>query len=155
MEAEIKALYLRKAADYCAAREHCQFEVLKKLKDWGVNESDADEILSELISLGFVDDQRFACAYVRGKRRMNGWGRIKIKHGLVLKQISAPCIKQALLEIDEFDYQEDLEKQAFQLIQQHCHKKSGLKLKAAVLTTLQQRGFESFLIYPLLEQVKR
>ncbi len=151
MEAEIKALYLRKAADYCATREHCQFDVLRKLKEWKVEDEIADEILAQLISMGFVDDLRFAEAYVRGKRRINGWGRIKIKQGLILKQISAPCIKTAIEQIDSEEYIEDLLNQFNTLWSQHEKKKTGIKLKAAVLATLQQRGFESSLIYPLLD----
>ncbi len=153
MEAEIKSLYLRKAADYCASREHCQFEVLKKLREWEVKEEVADEILVTLISMGFVDDQRYASAYVRGKRRINGWGRLKIRNGLLQRQISAPCIREAMKEIDEEEYLADLKNQIETLWKQHARKKSGLKLKAAVLSTLQQRGFETHFLYPLLEQM--
>lgn len=151
MEAEIKALYLRKAADYCASREHCQFEVLKKLREWKLDPESADEILTTLISMGFVDDQRYASAYVRGKRRINGWGRLKIKSGLQQRNISVPCINEALKEIDEEEYLLDLKTQYDSLWQQHARKKSNVSLKVAVLNTLRQRGFEPQLIYPLLE----
>lgn len=89
---------------YCAYQERCHQEVRDKLYSYGLHRGDVDEILTNLITEGFLNEERFAKAYAGGKFRMKKWGRIKITHALESKGISKNCIRLAMKEIDDEAY---------------------------------------------------
>lgn len=93
-----------RAEKYCAYQDRCHQEVKQKLREWGIRESVADDILVDLISDGFLDEERFARSFARGKFRIKKWGRIKITNELRKRNISAACIKCGLSEIEEDEY---------------------------------------------------
>ena len=91
-------------ATLCAQAEHCEKEMRDKLKRWEIEESAQDRIIQRLINERYIDDERYARAFVKDKIRYNKWGRRKVQQGLWLKQI-APEIQQRVLdEIDENEY---------------------------------------------------
>ena len=104
MEEAIRNLYLQKARDYCAQREHCSRDVQTKLYDWGVRNDAIDIIISQLISEDFLNEERYARAYASGKLKINHWGKHKIAYGLQMKGISKPNITLALRSIDDEEY---------------------------------------------------
>src|SRR5690554_739566 len=81
-----------KAEAYCAYQERSQQEVRDKLYHWGLRSAEVEGILSDLISTDFLNEERFALAYASGRFRMKGWGRYKIKQGLVQKSVSRPLV---------------------------------------------------------------
>ena len=89
---------------YCAYQERSHSEVRNRLYEYGLHRSDVDEMLSELITDGFLNEERFAKAFAGGKFRMKKWGRIKITHALEGKGVSPNCIRIGLKEIDEASY---------------------------------------------------
>ena len=93
---------------YCAFQERCHQEVRTKLLEHKVYGDALEEIITELIVQNFLDEERYAKTYARGKFRMKQWGRNKIKSELKLKQVSAYSIKEAMTEINESDYMETL-----------------------------------------------
>lgn len=93
---------------YCAYQERSHQEVRDKLYSYGLHRADVDELLSQLITEGFLNEERFAKAFAGGKFRIMKWGRNKIKHELEMRHISSRCIRQALREIDESDYRKVL-----------------------------------------------
>lgn len=93
---------------YCAYQERSHLEVRGKLYSYGLYRGDVDEILSGLITDGFLNEERFARAFTGGKFRMKKWGRIKITHALESKGLSTNCIRLGLKEIDEGAYIETL-----------------------------------------------
>ncbi len=95
---------LQKAEKYCVYQERAQQEVRDKLYTFGLHQRDVENIVSELISNNFLNEERFANAYALGKFRQKGWGKIKIKQALKLKRIPDGLIKKALLQIDLDDY---------------------------------------------------
>ena len=105
MKKEISAEEARiKAEAYCSASEHCASEVMGKLQQWGAPEDAWEAIVRHLEKERYIDECRYACAFVRDKYRFNQWGRIKIAQALRMKQISSSCISEALEEIDEGEY---------------------------------------------------
>src|SRR3981081_925734 len=92
---------LLKAQKYCAYQERSQQEVRDKLYSWGLHKRDVENSIAELITSGFLKEERFALAFAGGKFRMKGWGRIKIKQALKQKSVSDNLIRQALKAIDE------------------------------------------------------
>ena len=101
---------LKKAYKFCAYQERNQQEIRDKLYEWGLHKQDVEQIISQLISEGFINEERFAIAYAGGKFRIKHWGKIKIKLALKQKNISEYCINKALREINNRDYQKTLEK---------------------------------------------
>ncbi len=93
-----------KAESYCAYQERSQFEIRNKLYEWGLHQKDVEEIISELIELNFLNEERFALAYSLGKFRIKGWGKNKIRQGLKLKRITDKLIIKSLKSIEDDDY---------------------------------------------------
>lgn len=93
-----------KAEAYCAVAERCTDDVVRKLGQWGLPEASHEAIISHLKKERYIDDSRYAVAYVRDKYRFNQWGRIKISQALKMKQIDSRSISLALREIDEEAY---------------------------------------------------
>jgi regulatory protein len=104
------AVVFRKAADYCAIQDRCISEMRLKLQAWGINKEETDLIISRLLEEGFIDEQRFAIAFARGKFRNLHWGKIKISMELQRKNIGKGLIAKAFNEIDETEYLETLSK---------------------------------------------
>ena len=95
---------LEKIKKYCSYQERCQSEVRQKLYDFELHSNDIENILCSLIEQNFINEERFAKNFVRGKFRQKKWGKIKIKQHLKQKQISDYSIKTGLEEIDTEDY---------------------------------------------------
>ncbi len=138
-----------KAEAYCAYQERSQQEVRDKLYHWGLHRTDVEQLIATLIADGFLNEERFARAYASGKFRMNGWGRHKIKQGLVQKAVSAPLIRTALASLDEREYHDKLmgllEAKARQEKEKHPYKRKNKLVRYAL-----GKGYESELILELL-----
>lgn len=93
----------------CSRSEHCSSELVAKMRTWKLASDDIEAIIYSLQRRRFVDDCRFAHAFVRDKYRFNRWGRIKIRMELSAKKIPAELIDEAIEEIDENVYKERLE----------------------------------------------
>lgn len=88
----------------CAQSEQCSHELRQKLLKWGFESTHADRIIHQLSDNRFVDDNRFARAYVRDKYRFARWGRRKIIAGLYARRIDKSIIDEAIEEIDLRQY---------------------------------------------------
>lgn len=77
----------------------------RKLYEVGLYGEDVDHVMAKLIETKFLDEERFARSYARGKFRMKKWGRIRIQIELRSRQISKYCMKAAMQELEEFDYE--------------------------------------------------
>lgn len=95
--------YLQLAA-LCAQAEHCQQEMRDKLKRWGVSADAQDRIVARLVEERFIDDERYARAFVKDKIRYNKWGRRKVQQGLWLKHIDADIQERVLDDVDDSEY---------------------------------------------------
>ena len=93
-----------KAESYCAYQERSQYEVRNKLYEFGLHQKEVEEIISELINQNFLNEERFSIAYTLGKFRIKGWGKLKIKQGLMQKQVPLKMIQKSLNHIDYDDY---------------------------------------------------
>ena len=95
--------YLQLAA-LCAQAEHCQQEMRDKMRRWELDETVQNRIIDRLIKERYVDDERYARAFVKDKIRYNKWGRRKVQQALWQKHIDADIQQQVLDEIDEKEY---------------------------------------------------
>ena len=106
----ISSAEFNKIQKYCAFQERSQQEVRDKLYSYGLHRNEVEQIIAQLITENYLNEERFAIAYAGGKFRINQWGRIKIRAALKQKKISDYCIRKALDGIPEDDYEEVLTK---------------------------------------------
>ncbi len=99
---------LKKLQHYCAYQDRCHSEVSRKLSTLGIWGDWAEEIKAELIRENFLNEERFARSFARGKFRIKNWGKIRIVRELKKREISDYCIKKGLSEIDEAEYWQTL-----------------------------------------------
>ena len=138
-----------KAESYCTYQERSQFEIRNKLYEWGLHQKDVEEIISELIELNFLNEERFAIAYSLGKFRIKGWGKNKIRQGLKLKRIPDKLIIKSLKEINEDDYMLMLTKILKKKLNT-ISEKDPFKKRYLLSRFASSKGYESDLIADLL-----
>lgn len=95
--------YLQLAA-LCAQAEHCQQEMRDKLKRWDIDGPVQNRIIDRLVKERYIDDERYARAFVRDKIRYNKWGRRKVQQALWLKRIDDDIQQRVLDDVDEKEY---------------------------------------------------
>lgn len=96
--------YYAWAAARCAAKEYCRAEMVKKLTDKGATPEQVDEVMRRLVEERYLDEERYARAFVNDKFRFEHWGRIKMRYALRQKNISSNTIDDALEQISDDDY---------------------------------------------------
>ena len=95
---------LQRLTALCASAEHCEYEMTEKMRKWEVDESDRERIMEYLRKAKFVDDERYARAFVKDKIKYNKWGRRKVEQGLWTKHIAEDIRQRVLDEVDDTDY---------------------------------------------------
>ena len=95
--------YLTLAA-LCAQAEHCQWEMLEKMRRWELPEEEQARVMQRLVSERYVDDERYARAFVKDKVRYNKWGRRKVEQALWQKHIDEDIRQRVLDEVDDEEY---------------------------------------------------
>ena len=95
--------YLKLTA-LCARSEHCQYDMLEKMRQWGVSPEEQAEVMQRLVQERYVDDTRFAHAFVVDKVRYNKWGRRKVEQALWAKHIDKTVATEALDDISDEEY---------------------------------------------------
>ena len=147
-----KITALIKLQRYCVYQDRCHQEVRKKLLDLGVYDLDLENVITELISDNFLNEERFACSYARGKFRMKGWGKIRIKIELKRRQISEYCIKKAMKEIEEVDYRDKLEALLVKKAKT-SREKNQFKLNGALANFAIRKGYEASLVWTVIKEL--
>jgi regulatory protein len=142
-----------KIKQYCAYQERCHREVRDKLYTFGLNKLEVEEIIYTLITENYLNEERFAIHYAGGKFRMKQWGKNKIKQSLKLKQVSDYCIKKALKEIDEKEYERTSQKLVEQKMKTLKSEKNIFIKKRKLQDFLLQKGFENDLIRGVVKNV--
>ena len=95
--------YLQLAA-LCAQAEHCQQEMRDKMRRWELNETVQNKVIARLVKERYIDDERYARAFVKDKIHYNKWGRRKVQQALWQKRIDSDIQQRVLDEIDEKEY---------------------------------------------------
>lgn len=88
----------------CAQAEHCQWEMTEKMRRWELTEEAQARVMQRLVSERYVDDERYARAFVKDKVRYNKWGRRKVEQALWQKHIDEFVRQQVLDEVDDDEY---------------------------------------------------
>ncbi|WP_298763199.1 regulatory protein RecX [uncultured Polaribacter sp.] len=146
--AEIK----RKIEQYCIYQDRCHKEVEQKMRDYNLIPEAKEMILLDLLKDNFLNEERFAKSFARGKFRIKKWGKQRIVRELKFKEISAYNIKTALKEINEQEYIKTIytitENRNAVIKEPNIYKR-----KRKLIDFLMRKGFESELIYKVVEEV--
>lgn len=138
---------------FCAYQERCHTEVTSKLFNLKISSSYHDEIIVHLIENNFLNEERFACSFARGKHRISSWGRNRIIAELKLRKISSFLIKKAMQEITDEMYFESFEKIATQkwitLTDEDINKKAQ-----KLIGFLHRKGYEMEFILDKITELK-
>ena len=142
---------LDKMAKYCAYQERCVKDVTEKPKTFELTQKEKDEILDYLIDNRFVNNTRFAQAFVKGKINQSGWGLNKIRFHLAQKGIDKAIIDEALQTYDEETYRQrllDILKSKAKTVKAENDFEKNRKLAAYAM----QKGFEANLVWEVIKE---
>jgi regulatory protein len=140
---------LGKAMAACSRREHCKSEIETMTESWGATESEIRKVIQVLTDEKFIDEERYASAFVRDKFTYNKWGKLKISMHLKSKRIAQEIIKNALDSIDEEKYLKMI-RDLISSHRKHVKAKNNYELKSKLLRYGLSKGFESHLLYEIL-----
>lgn len=144
---------LQKAKHFCAYQERSHYETAEKLYGFGLYKTEVEQLLSQLIEENYLNEERYAAQFVRGKFRQKKWGKIKIQYELKQKRVSSFNIKIGMKEIGEDEYLEALR----QLVSEKWESlRSEQYINRITKTTnyLLQKGFESNLISKAIAELR-
>ena len=142
---------LDKMAKYCAYQERCIKDVKDKLKTYDIAEKEKNIILEYLLENRFVNDERFAKSFVRGKVNQSGWGVNKIRFHLIQKGIDKDIIEEALGQTDEETYRQRLI-EILKAKAKTVKAASDYEKKRKLAAYAMQKGFEGSLIWEVLKE---
>jgi regulatory protein len=145
---------IQKIEFFCAYQERCHDEVVAKLRTMKMDSDEIDQIMVHLLTENFLNEERFACSFARGKHRIKHWGKIRIVNELKFKKISQTLINIALKEITSEEYQETFHT----LAERHwesIRETNTLKKRKKFCDYILRRGFESNLVYEKLKELEK
>ena len=141
-----------KAAFLCSRSEHCSSDIQEKLKLWGFSAEDAVLVIAKLVEEKYIDDERFARAYVKDKFRFNHWGKQKIAFMLHSKNISLEIMELAFNEIEDEGYSNELRRLLTDK-EKSIKAKDKYDKRNKLMRFAMGRGFESGQIYAVLKEL--
>lgn len=142
----------RKLEQYCIYQDRCHKEVEQKMKEYKLIPEARELILLDLMKDNFLNEERFAKSFARGKFKIKNWGKQRIVRELKFKDISTYNIKSALKEIDDEEYHTTIyritENRNAVISESNIHKR-----KQKLIGFLMRKGFESELIYKVVNEI--
>lgn len=142
----------RKIEQFCVYQDRCHKDVEQKMRDYELIPEAREMILLSLMQDNFLNEERFAKSFARGKFRIKSWGKQRIIRELKFRDISAYNIKTALKEIDENEYLDTIyrvtEKRSNSISETNSYKK-----KKKLIDFLMRKGFENELIFKTVNEV--
>lgn len=142
----------RKLEQYCVYQDRCHKEVEEKMREYNLIPEAKEMILLSLLQDNFLNEERFAKSFARGKFRIKHWGKQRIVRELKFRDISSYNIKTALKEIDEQDYLKTIysitEKRNEAISEPNIYKR-----KRKLIDFLMRKGYENELIYKTVDEV--
>ena len=144
---------MQKIEHFCSYQERCHEEVIAKLRSMKMELEEIDQIMVHLIAENFVNEERFACSFARGKHRIKHWGKIRISNELKYKKITQSLINKALQEITTEEYLNTFHV----LAERHWESNretNPLKKRKKSCDFLLRKGYESNLVYEKIKELE-
>ena len=143
---------IKRMASFCAYQERCQAEVRAKLtSEYDLNPDEIEFIIAELISQGFINEERFAKIYAGSKFRVKKWGKLKIEQALKQFQLTNFCIEKGLAEITDEEYETTL-REILVKKSKILKENNPLKRKQKLLQYALSKGYEMDIVLDLLDE---
>lgn len=145
---------LNQAMKLCSKKEYASGEILNKLIDWEISAEVASKLVAELIREKFIDDTRYARAFVNDKLKFSRWGKIKIQYMLKQKGVSERLIKEALENVDTAVYEEILSQELLKKART-IKTENEYEFKGKLVQFASGRGFEYDIAARLAEKIRK
>tara|TARA_R110001592_G_scaffold33617_1_gene116357 strand:+ start:114 stop:590 length:477 start_codon:yes stop_codon:yes gene_type:complete len=142
----------RKLERYCVYQDRCHKEIETKLKEFTLIEEAKNQIVLHLLEHNFLNEERFAKSFARGKFNIKNWGKQRIIRELKFRDISEYNIKTALKEIDEVEYLETINRIAVKR-KEILNESDFYKRKKKLSDFLIRKGYEFDLIFETIKNV--
>lgn len=143
---------LQKLRNFCAYQERCHKEVVQKLGEMGMIDAAVNQIVVSLISDNFLNEERFAFSYARGKFSQKHYGKVRIQRELKLRDIHPKLIQKALDQIDSTDFDD-----AFEILAdkkwESLKNENALVKKKKFFDYMVYRGWETERVYDKLRSL--
>ncbi len=143
----------KKLEHYCAYQERCHEEVIQKSRSLALSDNEIDELIVYLIANNYLNEERFAQSFARGKHRIKHWGKIRIVNELKFRKISQYNINTALKEISNEEYANTFHSLA-ERIWETISEKNVMKKRKKFCEYMLRKGFESNLIYEKIKDLE-
>lgn len=140
------------AAALCARREYCRTDILRKLLQRGLQRDEADDILDRLVEKHFIDEERYATAFVHDKTQYDRWGRIKTRQALLMKGVSEEHVATAMEQIDDEQYREAL-RELLRAKQRSVTAQTPYERRQKLVRYAAGRGYEADIIFSVLSEI--
>ena len=144
---------IQKLEHYCAYQDRCHEEVIQKLRSMKMDQDEIDQIIVQLIADNFLNEERFACSFARGKHRIKHWGKIRIVNELKFRKISQYNINLALKEITTEEYEATFHNLA-ERNWESIRESNPLKKRKKFCDYVLRKGFESNLVYEKVKELE-
>ena len=145
---------LRSLMNLCVKAERSEFDVRRLLERWGVAEEERQRIVDTLVRERFVDNRRYAEAYVREKVRFSGWGRYKIRAALRAKRIDESIVEEALEQVDGASMREKLEHR-LQMKMNRTKSRDAYDLRGKLVRYGAGLGFDTDTVLEVVERLMK
>lgn len=142
----------KKLEGYCSYQERCHKEIEQKLTEMNMIELAKDDIIMHLMSYNFLNEERFAKSFARGKFRIKNWGKQRIIRELKFRNISEFNIKTALNEFTTEEYLNSFNSLANKKVQ-YIKEVNIFKKRKKLADYLLYRGWESDLVYAKVKEL--
>ena len=144
----------QKLEHYCAYQDRCHQEVYQKMFSFSLTAHEKEELMVYLIDNNFLNEERFAQSFTRGKHNYKNWGKIRIVNELKARNISSTIIKIALKEINDSLYLETFE----ELSEKHwntINESNLMKKRKKFCDFFMRKGWENSLIYEKVRELEK
>lgn len=144
----------QKLVDYCVYQDRSHSEVEQKMREYMLIPEAKEEIFLYLINENYLNEERFARSYTRGKFYMKKWGKIKIAQHLKAKNIGERLIKKSFQEINNNDYRDAIQ-QLMEKFSVNLHGLKDYQKKHKLIRFLLSKGYEYEIILESIEEKKQ
>lgn len=141
---------LNKLTTLCARGEHCQQEMLDKMRKWEIEEDVQARVMEYLLKEKFIDEERYTRLFVEEKIKFNKWGRKKLEQALYMKRIPRSIYAPILDEVDEDNYEEIL-RPLLEAKRKSVTGKSEYEIRGKLIRFALSRGFDMDTILSVLD----
>ena len=144
-------IIIEQLKNYCVAEDKCKWDIIKKMNKLRIFENEQENILEILLEEKYIDEERYSRSFCRGKFKINKWGKLKIHAELRKKNISNEIITKGFKEINDLEYQEQLNN-LYNKKKSTINEKNHFIKNNKIAIYLINKGYENDLVWAKLKE---